>query len=201
MTTLQEICENAARAGNEIDLTGCDYGPHKQSSQYLGVPHYYRFLAGFVQTLGMRKILEIGTSYGGSMMAIARGCGADRRGAQLVTVDKVAIAGPGLAALEDVKRVVGDSLKPAALTEVAKHLTPPIDLLYIDSKHSYDHTIENVRIYGVRFRPRYVILDDIRLNAEMEKVWAEFSAQLGERAFDASRLSKRHTGFGVLEFE
>ena len=197
--TLREICENAMRAGREIDLTGCDYGPHKRSNSYLGVQTYYYFLAGFVRTLGFAKILEIGTSHGGSMMAIDRGCSASAAERRLVTVDKVDVAGPGLLGLRNVARVIGDSRDAATLLEIKQRLTTPIDLLYIDSKHSYDHTMRNIQLHGAEFRPRFVILDDIHLNAEMEKVWAEVSAQYRHQAFDASQLAERPGGFGILD--
>lgn len=197
--TIQQICEHAAKSGDEMDLTGCDYGPHKRSNLYLGVQPYYHFLAGFVQTLGCRTILEIGTSYGGSMMAMSRGCPADQPETKLVTIDKVDIAGQQLLDLRHIQRVHGDSLAPATVREAGLHLTSPIDLLYIDSKHSYDHTKSNILLYGAAFCPRFVILDDIHLNAEMDALWSEMSATYRNHAFDASDLAKRPGGFGVLE--
>ena len=198
--TLQQICEHAAKSGDNIDLKGCDYGPHKRTDLYLGVQPYYHFLAGFVQTLGCRTILEIGTSYGGSIMAMSRGCPADQPAARLVTVEKVDIAGPQLLGLRYIRRVHGDSLTPATVREVGLLLTAPIDLLYIDSKHSYEHTKNNILIYGAEFRPRFVILDDIHLNSEMDALWSETSAKYRHHAFDASDLAKRPGGFGVIEY-
>lgn len=198
--TLREICDNAMRAGREIDLTGCDYGPHKRSNGYLGVQTYYYLLAGFVRMLGFAKILEIGTSHGGSMMAISRGCSAGLADQRLVTVDKVDVAGPGLLALRHVTRVIGDSREPATLREIQQRISMPIDLLYIDSKHSYDHTMQNLQIHAIAFRPRFVILDDIHLNSEMEKVWSEMAAEYGHQAFDASQLAERPGGFGILDY-
>jgi hypothetical protein len=197
---LQTVCENAAATGRSIDLAGCDYGPHKRSAQFLGVQPYYHFLAGFVRSLHLRKVLEIGTSYGGSMMAIHRGCERDQPDAQLVTVDKVDIAGKGLTSLADVRRFHGDSLASGTLQEIAAHLTSPIDFLYIDSKHSYDHTDKNLTIYGAQFRPRFVILDDIHLNSEMETLWADIRDTVQQYSYDASELAQRPTGFGVLDY-
>ena len=198
--TLQNYCEAAEKAGRDIDLRGCDYGPHKRTNQHLGVQPYYHFLAGFAQTTGCRKVLEIGTSYGGSVMAINRGCGVSPLGLELVTVDKIDLAGQGLNALAHITRIHGDSLLPATIGRVRLKVSPPIDLLYIDSKHSYDHVTGNIRSYVGEFRPRYLILDDIHLNAEMENVWRELSAQCGDRAFDASELAQRPVGFGVVAY-
>ena len=198
--TLQQICERAAKSGDNIDLKGCDYGPHKRTNLYLGMQPYYRFLAGFVRSLGCRTVLEIGTSYGGSIMAISRGCPADQPAARLVTLDKVDIAGQPLLDLPHIRRVHGDSLAPATVREAGRHLTAPIDLLYIDSKHSYEHTKNNILTYGAEFCPRFVILDDIHLNPEMDALWSETSAKYQHRAFDASDLAKRPGGFGVIEY-
>jgi len=197
---LQAIAESAAIAGKEIDLTGCDYGPHRLSGLYLKVQPYYHFLAGFVRTLGVRKILEIGTSYGGSIMAMDRGLRGKEPGTQLVTVDKVDIAGEAVGALAHIKRIHGDSLSADTLRKVRQHLDAPIDLFYLDSKHSYDHTQKNVDIYGGEFRPKYIILDDIRLNDEMARYWTEAQARFGQFAFDASAAANRPDGFGLLDF-
>ena len=198
--TLQSISEAAAAAGRNIDLNGCDYGPHKRSGLYLKAQAYYYFLAGFTQTLGMKTILEIGTSYGGSIMALDRGCGGNLPGVKLVTVDKTDIAGDSVKALTHIKRVYGNSLAPATLAEVKTHLRSPIDLLYIDSKHSYEHTTENLRIFAGEFHPHYVILDDIHLNPEMERAWTEIQGKFGEFAYDASSVADRPNGFGILDY-
>ncbi len=133
-------------------------------------------------------------------MAMSRGCGIDEPGAQLVTVDKVDMAGPGLAGIPQVRRIHGDSTSETTFRGVREHLDGPIDLFYIDSKHDYEHTAANLCIYGQALDPRFVILDDIHLNAEMERIWAELLELHGARAFDASDLVMRPSGFGVIDF-
>lgn len=199
--TLHEICENARHAGRGIDLSGCDYGPHLRTQQHLGTQPYYYFLAGLVASLGMTRILEIGTSYGGSMMAMERGLGSATAGVQLVTVDKVDIAGAPLLARPRVVRLHGDSLAPTTLKRVVSQFDAAIGLLYIDSKHSREHVLGNIALYGKAMRPRFVVLDDIHLNAEMEAVWAELASASGTRAFDASQIADRACGFGVLQYD
>lgn len=196
--TLQEICEDAARVGREIDLTGCDYGPHKTSNQYIKHQPYYYFLAGFVRSQGVKKILEIGTNYGGSMLAMIRGANAESTTLDLVTIDKIDIAGPELLKQTSVARIVGDSLAGETSAAVQKQITGPIDLLFIDSKHSYEHATGNFRIYSTMLQPRFVIFDDIRFNEEMAKVWAELSERFDAQAYDASEIARRKDGFGVL---
>lgn len=195
---LQHLCQSAADLGRSIDLTGCDYGPHKRSQQFLGIQSYYYFLAGFVRHLHLRKILEIGTSYGGSMMAMHRGCELDQPGVELVTIDKIDIAGDGLTRLRQVQRIRGDSLANETLHKARARLSVPIDLLYIDSKHSYHHTQRNIAVFGCCFHPRFIILDDIHLNEEMESLWSEIHDRYGSLAYDASDIAGRPSGFGIL---
>lgn len=195
---LQLLCENAALVGQSLDLTGCNYGPHKRTQSFLGVQTYYHFLAGFVRHLHLRKILEIGTSYGGSMMAMHRGCELEEPGSELVTIDKIDMAGEGLTHLPQVRRIHGDSLAPETLHKTRARLSVPIDLLYIDSKHDYAHTQRNIAIFGCCFHPRFIILDDIHLNAEMETLWSEIEDRYGRLAYDASDIAERPSGFGIL---
>jgi hypothetical protein len=197
---LQHLCESAVIVGRSFDLTGCDYGPHKRSQRFLGVQPYYHFLAGFVRHLNLRKILEIGTSYGGSMMAMYRGCKLEEPGVELVTIDKIDMAGAGLIRLGRVERICGNSLAPDTLAKAKAQLSTPIDLLYIDSKHSYDHTLQNIASYAGHFHPDFVILDDIHLNEEMEALWGEMQGRYGHLAYDASDLAERPTGFGVFAY-
>ncbi len=199
LPTLRVLCEKAMEAGREIDLKGCDYGPHKTSGKFYGPQPYYHFLAGLVRTMGFRKILEIGTNYGGSILAIDRGCGGNQPGVELVTIDKIDIACEALLELPHIKRICLPSLLPEAVAEARIHLHAPIDLLYIDSKHTYVETQGNFTTYGAAFRPRYVIFDDIHLNEDMERVWREMTQCFGERAFDATQISERKDGFGILE--
>lgn len=195
---LQHLCESTALVGHSIDLTGCDYGPHKRSQRFLGVQTYYYFLAGFVRHLRLRKILEIGTSYGGSMMAMHRGCESIESGLELVTIDKIDMAGEGLIRLGRVQRIQGDSLATETLHKTRARLSTPIDLLYIDSKHSYEQTQRNIAIFGACFHPRFIILDDIHLNAEMEKLWGDIRERYDNLAYDASEIAGRPSGFGIL---
>ena len=131
-------------------------------------------------------------------MAISRGCGEDRPGMSLVTVDKADFSGPGLKALAHVRRVLGDSTAETTVERVKAVMSAPVDLLYIDSKHTYEHTMANLKIYREAFDPRVIILDDIRINPEMEDLWREVSREFRDQSFDASELADRSTGFGVI---
>jgi hypothetical protein len=115
-----------------------------------------------------------------------------------VTIDKIDIAGDGLTRMRQVQRIHGDSTAPETLHKTRTHLSTPIDLLYIDSKHSYEHTQRNIAIFGCCFHPRFIILDDNHLNAEMEMLWSDIQDRYGSLAYDASDCAERPSGFGIL---
>jgi len=200
MQSLQEKCDMAARTGKTIDISGCNYGLHKKSGTILAEQPYYAFLAGFVSALSVRNILEVGTNCGGSIMAMSRGipCGEP---SALLTIDTTRENEEGFAAFPHIMRVQGDSLAKKTRAKVKALLPRQIDLLYIDSVHSFEHVKGNVDLYGRAHSPRYIILDDIHLNESMERVWAYFVERVGaERCCDISAAARRHTGFGVIEW-
>jgi hypothetical protein len=198
--SLKERCEMAADAGKSIDISGCKYGLHKRSGTYIQEQPYYAFLAGFVAAMRVRSVLEIGTNCGGSIMAISRGI-APGIEAALLTIDKTYENEEGFAAFPQIMRVQGDSLHSATIAQVRKRLSQQIDLLYIDSVHTFEHVKKNVKVYGRAHMPLYIILDDIHLNESMEKLWAYFTAELGQdHCYDVSALAARDPGFGVMEW-
>ena len=199
MLNLQKLCESAYAIGKQIDISGCHYGLHKRSGLFLKETYYYRVLAGFVSLLKLRRILEIGTHFGGSIMAMSRGI-PPCEPSTLVTVDKTYENEEGFAAFPQIIRIRGDSAKEETVQQVKTHFARDIDLLYIDSVHKYDHTKKNIDLYAGIHSPKYLILDDVHLNPDMERLWNEIAAQHGERCWDAGPLVKRPTGFGVVQW-
>ncbi|MFC1624750.1 class I SAM-dependent methyltransferase [Candidatus Omnitrophota bacterium] len=198
---LKEICEQAMKAGLEIDLSDCLYGETTGSCAFIKRPtSYYFFLSGFVMTQRLPRILEIGTNYGGSIMSISKGLHEDDVArSQLVTVDVVRKNEEGFKKYPHINRIQGDSLDEEVVSRVTASFEGDIDLLYIDSLHEYEHTKENINIYTDKLNPRYVILDDIRQCDDMEKLWDELEEKFGDNAFDASYVSMRTgAGFGII---
>ena len=198
---LDTICRRAMDMGLEIDLSDCPYGETTGCCAFIKRPaSYYFFLAGFVKSLNLTHVLEIGTNFGGSIMSISKGLdGAGIKDSRLVTVDIISKNADGFRKYPHIRRVEGDSLDKEIAKKTIASFDADIDLLYIDSLHEYEHTKENIAVYTRGLNPRYVVLDDIRLCDGMKKLWSELEAEFGDNAFDASDIIKRPgAGFGVI---
>jgi predicted O-methyltransferase YrrM len=192
---------HAMQVGRLIDLAGCGYGePHWLGKFVSDPPSYYCLLAGLVRAQRLTHILELGTHFGGAIMAMSRGLHpADLDRAQLVTVDVTHRNDEGFKPYPHIKRITGDCLDGRIVAEVARLFDRPIDLCFVDTVHDYRQTYRNIALYANRLRPRYIVLDDIRLNASMQRLWRDVQARLGKRAVDVSELCERNNaGFGVL---
>lgn len=189
-----DLCARAKELGATIDITGCRYGLHTRTKTNIGETEYYRFLAGFASLIAARQILEIGTHYGGSVMAMARGAGPEAR---LVTVDITRKNEPAFAAYPNIRRVQGDSTKITTATLVQSYLSPPIDLIYIDSLHTKEAVLHNLELYAP-LKARYAVFDDIHISPSMDELWVELSAKYP--ACDLSDIADRkRVGFGAIQ--
>ena len=201
---LRSRCQRAAQIGAGFDLTGCCYEEqHDGCGAPIDPASYYYLLAGLVSTFRAKKILEIGTHYGGSIKAMIRGVAPEELdSATFVTVDLTYENELGFANYPDtlIRRFHGDAENPMLITEVCEAFDGgPIDLLYIDADHSFEGTAVHIASFGERLRPRLVVIDDIRLNPSMKALWHQLVEFTGERAFDASEIADRSDcGFGVL---
>lgn len=191
--TLALICEQAKVAGQAIDITGCRYGLHNRTKQDIGETEYYRFLAGFVQVIKARQVLEVGTHYGGSIMAMARGAEKDAR---LVTVDITHKNATAFKPYTNIKRIQGDSLAPPTARLVLSCFARPIDLIYIDSLHTKEAVLGNLETYAP-LQPRYAVLDDIHISDSMNELWMELQGRY--ETCDLSDIADRkRVGFGAV---
>ncbi len=207
MITVQDdlrlICEQAMAEGRKIDLTSCNYGETTGCCRFINRPaKYYYFLAGLVFSQRMIQILEIGTNFGGSIMSMSRGViEADVLVSKLVTVDIQYKNQDGFKEYPRIKRITGDSLDENVIEKACRCFDRPIDLLYIDSLHEYDHTKRNIEAYAKKLNPGYIVLDDIRQCDQMVKLWSEIVERFGIDAFDASAVSIREgAGFGIIRW-
>lgn len=191
--TLMEICEEAYERGKTINIDGCHYGPHSRTKRYYAETEYYRFLAGLCSVVDAKQVLEIGTHYGGSIMAMSRGTGKD---AFLVTVDVIMRNTERFKQYPNVHRVLGNSISDAVAKKVYVLFHPPIDVLYIDSTHTYEDVMANIQMYK-GLKPRFVVLDDIHINDSMKSLWT--TLQNKYECIDVSEWSKRNVGFGVVK--
>lgn len=198
---LKRICAEALSEGGSIDLTGAVYGPAfwLESGFCNETPGYYPFLAGFVRRQAMRKIVEIGTWHGGSTRALHRGL---LDSGTIVTVDIELHDPDAMADLKGIIRVKGDAVRDETLAHVLRHISAPIDLLYVDDEHRYESTRATVMKYGSALQPKWIIFDDIHLNGSMERIWARILKRHCGFAYDAGTdlgFRGEPLGFGVLD--
>jgi cephalosporin hydroxylase len=188
--------------GRRIDLAGCF---QEVSGPWAFTPcNYYPLLAGLVRTQGMAQVLEVGTKYGGAILAVRRGLVQGLASQPvLVTVDVEEHQGHGLLAHPEITRILGDAAGAATIARVAECFRPPIDMLYLDAVHTREHTRACFDSYTAALNPRFVLVDDIFLNASMRVLWEELAAEFPpEQVFDATELTGRGSecGFGVIEY-
>ncbi|MCB0331583.1 MAG: class I SAM-dependent methyltransferase, partial [Bdellovibrionales bacterium] len=137
----------------------------------------------------------------GSAFSIARGMLKNSgRSHTLVTIDRTNENVEAYEKFPCVKKIVGDCFDPEVLQKVHSIFSSSIDLLHIDSTHTYDHTFRCFTEYNRRFHPRLVVFDDIKLNDGMKQLWKEICESFGEDAIDCTEQSMRGeaAGLGVL---
>jgi predicted O-methyltransferase YrrM len=134
---------------------------------------YYRFLYELSKAMKPKWILETGTRLGLSAAQLAMGCPS----AKVITIDidphsKARFSDePNLKTLANVIPITADSRK-------AKEKFPAecnqFELIYLDSDHTYGVVSPEFKLYREMLVPGGVmVFDDIALNPEMRKFWAE----------------------------
>ncbi len=198
------LLNEALELGHTLDLSDSIYGPaHWQGEFCDHTAPYYVFLAGFARRTGTRTVAELGTHYGGATTALCQGIASDDQGepgGRVVTVDVTHLNVEGLARYPQLRRLQGDSLDPRIVQGFMDAFDDHVDLLFIDTVHTYRQSWENLAVYANRLKPRWILLDDIHLNQGMEAFWRDAQARGGGRCFDLSELVDRpRAGFGLIE--
>lgn len=190
----------AMTVGTQLDLSDCRYG-ESETARADAPPDYYYFLAGLVRSRGYRRLVEIGTHYGGSTMALCRGIPeSETPDACVVTIDVTRFNDETLRSIPFLQRIQGDSLLPEVVDEACAHFEGPIDLLYVDSFHQHRETLQNIAVFANRLRPSAVVIDDIHLNPSMHNLWMELlSLEVGVASDVSSLVRRRGAGFGIIE--
>ena len=190
--------------GQQIDMSGVGYGPaHWQGSEkFVATPSpYYHFLAGLVRVLGCRRIFEVGTHFGGSVLAMKRGI-AEPSNAKILTVD-VTDLNSALHSLPGLRKIVGNANEKTVVQESVLYFKgQPIDLMYVDADHSFMPTITNIGLYGILLRPAVLVIDDIVLNETMRAMWDVLKAAYGSDAVNCvdivPEIRSAACGFGLV---
>lgn len=129
---------------------------------------YYHYLLKLVKRLKPKKVLELGTSQGRSSLFMMLGLPED---GSLITIDIGSFLRSDLAAFANdsrLKIVFGNDLYHSVFSKIENN----IELLFIDSEHSFEQIFKEWDIY----RPKLVdgaivVMDDIHLNQGMERFW------------------------------
>jgi cephalosporin hydroxylase len=192
------ICRTAIEAGRQLDLTGCYHEIEGQHAYE--VCNYYPLLAGLALTQGMTQYLDVGTRYGGSVLSVRKALENRPGNIRLITIDIIDRNSEELPKYPDIVRLFGDSINPQIVHTVHQNFDPPVDMIYLDAVHTYEHTKANVDLYAASLNPKFLVMDDIFLNDSMKKLWSEMAERFQpDRIYDASQLTTRiHCGIGVI---
>jgi len=134
---------------------------------------YYRFLYELSKAMQPKWILETGTRLGMSAAQLAMGCPS----AKVVTIDIDPHSKGRLESEQNLKNLK-NIIPITADSRKAKELFPQgcdrFELIYLDSDHTYDVVSPEFKIYREMLVPGGVmVFDDITLNPEMRRFWAE----------------------------
>jgi hypothetical protein len=204
LAPLESVVQEAWLAGKAIDLKGVQFGPSLRSwseERFHDKAYpYYFFLAGLVRSQACNRILEIGTHFGGSGLSMRRGIG-DPNQANLVTID-ITDLNPALHNAPGLTKLTGDANSEAMIQKVLEQFSGQmIDLMYIDTRHSFMPTALALGVYGMLLRPRFVVLDDISLTDGMRQLWSRLRTSYEDavNCIDvAPQVRVEKCGFGLL---
>jgi len=129
----------------------------------------------YAATLAMRAkvVVELGTGFGHSALAFSDAL--KLTGGTLYTIDKdydegmVAYAKKYLKERDNIVMITSDSI------EAANNWNKPIDILFCDSDHSYNHVYGEL-VAWERFNPKIIFIHDT-LSREGEKADPYFAAK------------------------
>lgn len=132
---------------------------------------YYRFIYEIANRMRPAAMLETGTRLGHSAAQMASGCPEGK----VVTLDIDPAAKERVLSLgfQNIVPVTRDTTLPGLASEVKSHFGS-IDLLFLDSDHSYRVVSAEYKELEPLVREGGVIIfDDINLNSEMKCFWSE----------------------------
>jgi predicted O-methyltransferase YrrM len=199
------VCAAWAK-GQSFDLSGVGYGRHHagNTNEISAKPRiYYPFLAGLAAHIGATAAIEIGTHWGGSAVAIARGMLSRHPAPRLATIDVSTESEnylPLQAEARFISKIVGDANDPKVIDQV-RAMMPKTDLLFIDAAHRAKPTLLNALLYGLLFSPEVIVLDDITHNESMREAWTILQAIYRRQSVDCSIVVpaiRRREGFGLI---
>lgn len=157
---------------------------------------YYQWLYGLVKVVEPKQIIELGASVGTSTIMLAL---AKDKDCKLYTVDNGHDYIEGPKAWEamnqdypDTIKIWGDDLNLAIYPKGCK--LEDTDILFIDTEHTGEQLKKELDLYVPLLKKGcVVVLDDIRLNYGMFKVWNDITQDKVENTNPC-----HHSGFGFF---
>lgn len=147
---------------------------------------YNVFFYELVKELKPALMLETGTDRGRSAAHLALG---NPEGLMItIDIDPACKANVDALGIQNIQSHAVDSLAHVAMIPDGA-----LDLLFLDSLHTYEHTIQEWRAYQRKVKKGgLVFFDDIHLDQGMERFWAEVTGV----KVDLSHL--HYSGFGAV---
>ena len=137
---------------------------------------YYYFLAGFVKSMQVSTVVEIGTHKGGSGLAMKIGM----PNLNLLTIDtnEYELAKDRLDELGNCKRIIGNPLYIFTYLKVRFYLRDKSNpkLLFIDAKKDGDWIDKILKRY-LFLDADYILVDDITFDEKMTLWWRNFCSK------------------------
>ncbi len=201
---LHEMVSAADRIGQSIDIRDAHYGPASWGKkEFVTAPSpYYYFLAGWCTLTKASKVIEVGTHFGGSTLALLAGM--DKTDdARLVTMDVTDLNKERLAEEPIVTKIVGSGADADIQEQAVSQLNGAgCDLLYVDALKDQQFVFDVLEGFAKLTPIRYAILDDINITASMRSMWAEVRERYGDDALDITEshpsVRAENVGFGVI---
>lgn len=154
--------------------------------------YYYRWLAGAVNAMQPRRILELGSYTGGSILCMLQELG---QSSELISVDMekdLRFCPPEVFDDVRIRFVFGNDLD---LSIFGGNIPFDVDFLFIDTDHTYQQIAKEWSVYQhLLSNEAIVVLDDIRLN-DMYRFWQELDYKKLETTDDC-----HISGFGFFVF-
>lgn len=180
--TILKLYDKACKGNKPKELQAITAPDEREAKE----PYYY-FLYLLAKEMKAQVAVELGTYIGTSAKHIAAGM----PGGSVLTVD----VNPDAAVQVAKEPVYSNILAVTGNSAFYDWPGKPIDILFLDTEHSYNTTIANWRRWAPHVIVGGVILfDDASLDDEMKRVMAEVTNEA--EVIDLPKL--HHTGFAVV---
>lgn len=188
----------AFASGRDLDLGACAYGPSSGGTFRAEPMRYYYWLAGLARITRARRVVEIGTHFGGGARAFVEGQRAAGLPPRVLTFDVEDRAGDPILAETGVERVLADVRSADGAARVRDWAAGErIDIVYIDALKDGEFITSTVDALA-DLDIGWLVFDDIFANRSIRTGWERLREEFGDRAItvDDVAIGIRAGGFG-----